>query len=437
VRVVRAPPPLMLPTPANRLTQTTWSSATSSGSAFARTGASGSTCSELRRTSGPSWSTCPQRWPTRSSTRPTPRTWRVPLLLPLTTPARYCHYHCPHATTHSPRFPSFRYFLQVWYLRECPKTFVAKLASEMEQRLYGPGEFVDTPKTLAFNKRGLVTRKGKIIRKGGVWGIEFILDNPALIDRAPALCLSYVELAFLRRSKVDAALAADADEIVTKQMRRAGAWVVPGGCCLALPPFTPSSPPPSSAVGDPQAGADPEGIRGGRRLGGDPLWRCRHPEGVADVPGPGQLVGGARARKGPGPPARGGTRRARPGSSREAAPHAGDPHVGAAGRGRQSEPRAGGGPGRAGGAHQGVEDADPATDPVPAPHQLPADRWEHFRPRGRSEGGRDRGWPRSAAGAVSQKGAVPESGGQQQRDHDVRQVGPFRGFLIVVVFWFW
>jgi len=47
--------------------------------------------------------------------------------------------------------------------------------------------------------RGLGSHRGRLHRQGSVWGQDFVLSNPKLIESAGAFALTYIEVCSLQR----------------------------------------------------------------------------------------------------------------------------------------------------------------------------------------------------------------------------------------------
>jgi len=73
------------------------------------------------------------------------------------------------------------------------------LAIEVE--LYAQSEEFGVPQTLYIMHRGLASHGGKLHRQGAVWGMDFVLSDPDLIQPCDAFALTYVEVAALEREK--------------------------------------------------------------------------------------------------------------------------------------------------------------------------------------------------------------------------------------------
>ncbi|KAJ8599381.1 hypothetical protein CTAYLR_007021 [Chrysophaeum taylorii] len=96
---------------------------------------------------------------------------------------------------------------QVWYLRGSPHDFVAELSQELHALTFSPAESLDlAPPTLFIMRSGIAARSGKILSKGAVWGADFVVDNEELIERRPAVALTYVDTITLSRDSLKSIL---------------------------------------------------------------------------------------------------------------------------------------------------------------------------------------------------------------------------------------
>lgn len=88
-----------------------------------------------------------------------------------------------------------RWLVKVWYLAECTDEFAAKVAQQMGAAVFCPEEIMihKIPK-LCIVSRGLVGRFGRLLRKGRVYGEDFILTNPKLRQDVNTFCFTYVEI---------------------------------------------------------------------------------------------------------------------------------------------------------------------------------------------------------------------------------------------------
>merc|ERR1719384_437198 len=69
----------------------------------------------------------------------------------------------------------------------------------MKVETYAQSETFGQMQVLYIVNRGLASRRGRLHRHGSVWGVDFVLSDPTLIEGAQAFALTYVELASLSR----------------------------------------------------------------------------------------------------------------------------------------------------------------------------------------------------------------------------------------------
>eukprot|EP00746_Dinoflagellata_sp_MGD_P033740 gnl/MRDRNA2_/MRDRNA2_180598_c0_seq1.p1 gnl/MRDRNA2_/MRDRNA2_180598_c0~~gnl/MRDRNA2_/MRDRNA2_180598_c0_seq1.p1 ORF type:complete len:378 (+),score=59.81 gnl/MRDRNA2_/MRDRNA2_180598_c0_seq1:111-1136(+) len=88
-----------------------------------------------------------------------------------------------------------RWLVKVWYLGVCSDEFAAQVAQHMVASMFCPEEvmYIKDPK-LCIVSRGLVGRFGRVIRKGGVYGEDFILTNEQLRMDVAAIAITYAEI---------------------------------------------------------------------------------------------------------------------------------------------------------------------------------------------------------------------------------------------------
>lgn len=81
-----------------------------------------------------------------------------------------------------------------------PKAF----AQHLEARVFAQGERFGETRTLYILNRGIVGRKGRVMRTNAVWGEDFILEEEVYLDKAPSVALTYVEVSWMARISLDA-----------------------------------------------------------------------------------------------------------------------------------------------------------------------------------------------------------------------------------------
>lgn len=93
----------------------------------------------------------------------------------------------------------------VWYLASegVSEKLVVAFAQGLEAKVFAQGEKFGEPNTLYILNRGLIGRKGRVLRSASVWGEDFVLDCKELMDRSPAVALTYVEVLWMKRASLD------------------------------------------------------------------------------------------------------------------------------------------------------------------------------------------------------------------------------------------
>eukprot|EP00928_Gymnodinium_smaydae_P039944 TRINITY_DN27177_c0_g1_i1.p1 TRINITY_DN27177_c0_g1~~TRINITY_DN27177_c0_g1_i1.p1 ORF type:complete len:703 (+),score=98.06 TRINITY_DN27177_c0_g1_i1:173-2281(+) len=88
-----------------------------------------------------------------------------------------------------------RWLMNVWYLRGCSDEFVARVSQRMTASIFCPQEQLGhgVPQ-LVIVLSGLVGRSGRVLRKGAVFGEDFILSNPKLRDNATSVAITFAEI---------------------------------------------------------------------------------------------------------------------------------------------------------------------------------------------------------------------------------------------------
>merc|ERR1719487_1778451 len=94
-----------------------------------------------------------------------------------------------------------QFLVNVWYLKECSNDFVAQVARHLKASMFCPREAaVHKTPHLYIVLRGLVGRFGRVLRKGRVYGEDFILNNPQLRMDARTIAITYVETLSIERT---------------------------------------------------------------------------------------------------------------------------------------------------------------------------------------------------------------------------------------------
>jgi len=80
--------------------------------------------------------------------------------------------------------------------------FIAKLSRELEIDVYAGLDVFYEPWILYTLQIGVCVRDFKIINQGAVWGEDFILTDESLLNKAPALALTFVQVAIMRKRQL-------------------------------------------------------------------------------------------------------------------------------------------------------------------------------------------------------------------------------------------
>jgi len=78
-------------------------------------------------------------------------------------------------------------------------SLIIEVCLVLKLEMYAQTETFGLQQTLYIVHKGLVSHKGGLHRQGSVWGLDFLLSDPRLIDPADSFCLTYVEVAALTR----------------------------------------------------------------------------------------------------------------------------------------------------------------------------------------------------------------------------------------------
>lgn len=93
---------------------------------------------------------------------------------------------------------------KVKYLRNCGPREVADIACKLETKMFAPEETEHFEMTLCIVVRGSVWRKGRVHTRSDIWGLDMVLQNRVLRDKAPSKAMSYLQLLTLRWLDLDA-----------------------------------------------------------------------------------------------------------------------------------------------------------------------------------------------------------------------------------------
>ena len=73
---------------------------------------------------------------------------------------------------------------------------------------------------------GIAARKGVPLGKGAIWGLDFVLDNPALVDHVCASALTYVSVLCLSHERLHRILLPTEFAAERRAVRKAAIWCV-------------------------------------------------------------------------------------------------------------------------------------------------------------------------------------------------------------------
>ncbi|CEM39207.1 unnamed protein product [Vitrella brassicaformis CCMP3155] len=96
-----------------------------------------------------------------------------------------------------------RWISRVRWLRRTSVAFNIELAQSLIPAAYEQKEIIQLPCTMCFLVKGVAIRGDKLVMKGSIWGEDMILDSWKLIEHDPAVSLTYCEILYVTRSKLD------------------------------------------------------------------------------------------------------------------------------------------------------------------------------------------------------------------------------------------
>lgn len=79
--------------------------------------------------------------------------------------------------------------------------YIVQIAMILRQKIYAQGELFGKPKTLYILQKGLVSRRMNILRNGSVWGEDFVLSDPKLVQSTICHALTYIQVSQLQRDE--------------------------------------------------------------------------------------------------------------------------------------------------------------------------------------------------------------------------------------------
>eukprot|EP00397_Hematodinium_sp_SG-2012_P014144 GEMP01014374.1.p1 GENE.GEMP01014374.1~~GEMP01014374.1.p1 ORF type:complete len:495 (+),score=49.57 GEMP01014374.1:725-2209(+) len=101
---------------------------------------------------------------------------------------------------------------KIWYLKEASEHMLVGFAQALDARVFAQGELFGETRVLYILSRGLVGRKGRILRYSAVWGEDFILNCDGLLDYTKSVAFTYVEITWMNRHSLDIILEQFPDE---------------------------------------------------------------------------------------------------------------------------------------------------------------------------------------------------------------------------------
>lgn len=91
----------------------------------------------------------------------------------------------------------------VHWAKDLQPEAVLDILRKLSGRSFGPGEFIQLPQTLIVIRRGVAAVRGRILRRGDVYGQwELLLVSPNLIDTAMLKTLTFVDVLILTRESL-------------------------------------------------------------------------------------------------------------------------------------------------------------------------------------------------------------------------------------------
>merc|ERR1712110_444007 len=84
-------------------------------------------------------------------------------------------------------------------VRSAMMSFVSDVAHQLVISVHAQKETFGASRALYILNRGIVSRSEQILKSGAVWGLDFVLVNERLIERAPCFAMTYVEVTLLNR----------------------------------------------------------------------------------------------------------------------------------------------------------------------------------------------------------------------------------------------
>merc|ERR1719330_1892562 len=104
---------------------------------------------------------------------------------------------------------------------------MADVSQALRSVVYAQSEVFGIPHVLYILNCGLVSRGWRVYHRGAVWGTDFVLADPTLVDSLQSFALTYVEVLTLPRQDFLDAVDAHRQKCPDgmKQIRRLTAWL--------------------------------------------------------------------------------------------------------------------------------------------------------------------------------------------------------------------
>merc|ERR1740123_1871285 len=80
------------------------------------------------------------------------------------------------------------------------RNFIYDFSAVMAVQARAQADLFGAPHILYILNRGLVARGYRVDQRGSVWGVAFLLANPALLEPVESLAMTYVEVTTVTRS---------------------------------------------------------------------------------------------------------------------------------------------------------------------------------------------------------------------------------------------
>merc|ERR1719210_1192044 len=71
------------------------------------------------------------------------------------------------------------------------RNFIYSVSTSMVVEPHAQADFFGAPHVLYILSQGIVGRGSRVFLRGSVWGVDFLLANPVLLDPVESLALTY------------------------------------------------------------------------------------------------------------------------------------------------------------------------------------------------------------------------------------------------------